>query len=64
MRFEPLPDGASGNIMLSTEDYPGPTQDTPEKQDKNQSGERPPADSGKAAPSPLEKRREQAPEKG
>jgi hypothetical protein len=49
--------------MLSTEDYPGPTQDHPEKEDTNQSGQRPPADNGKAAPSPLEKRREQGPEK-
>ena len=64
MRFERILNCAPGNFMLSTEDYPGPTQDTPEKEDTNQSGQRPPADSGKAAPSPLEKRREQAPEKG
>lgn len=48
--------------MSSTEDYPGPTQE-PDKQHKNESGQRPPANTDKAAPSPLEKRREQAPEK-
>ena len=44
--------------MSSTEDYPGPTQNDPDKKSENESGQQPPADTGKAEPSPLEKRRE------
>jgi len=44
--------------MSSTEDYPGPTQNDPAKQD-SPGHQHPPADTGKAKPSGLERKQEQ-----